>query len=111
MTIYFLKDIISGTKKRVPGKEVRHIAIPQYENLTIEKIAIFVNTYGKVADYLPDGKEIQKVPKQWIANVCHSVLKNIFADWVKEQVTKRNEDMLKQKGLIIEMDPEMAAAF
>ena len=93
------------------GKEVRHIAIPQYENLTIEKIAIFVNKYGNVIDYLPDGKEIQKVPKQWIANICHSVLKNIFSDWVKEQVAKRNEDMLNQKGLIIEMDPEMAAAF
>jgi hypothetical protein len=58
VTIYFLKDIISGKKKRVLGKEVRHIAIPQYENLTIEKIAIFVNSYGSVVHYLPDGKEI-----------------------------------------------------
>ena len=63
MTIYFLKDIISGRKKRVLGKEMRHIAIPQYENLTIEKIAVFVNNYGSVVNYLPDGKEIQKVPK------------------------------------------------
>ena len=93
------------------GKDVRHIAIPQYQGLTINDIAVFTNRYGSVGAYLPDGKEIQKVPKQWIANVCHSVLKNIFADWVKEQIEQRNKELVQQKGLIIEMDPEMAAAF
>ena len=28
VTIYFLKDLATGKKKRVYGKEVRHIAIP-----------------------------------------------------------------------------------
>jgi len=60
---------------------------------------------------LPDGGEIQKVPKQWIANVCNSILKKVFSEWVKDQVAKRNKEVLKQKGLLIDMDPEMAAAF
>ena len=111
MTIYFLKDLISGKKKRVLGKDVRHIAIPQYEGLSINDIAAFVNQYGSVGDYLPDGGEIKKVPKQWIANICHSVLKNVFAEWVKNQVEKRNKELVKQKGLLIDMDPDMAAAF
>ena len=34
-----------------------------------------------------------------------------FSDWVKSQVAKRNKEMLQEKGLIIEMDCEMAAAF
>ena len=93
------------------GKDVRHITIPQYKGLNINDIAAFTNKYGTVGSYLPDGNEIQKVPKQWIANVCHSVLKNIFADWVKEQVAQRNDKLLQEKGLIIEMDPEIAAAF
>ena len=49
--------------------------------------------------------------KQWIANVIHSVLKKTFSDWVKQQVEKRNEELIVDRGLTIEMDPEVAAAF
>ena len=51
------------------------------------------------------------MPRQWVANVCATVLKDIFSKWVKEQVNKRNEDLLVEKGLIIEMDPEIAKVF
>ena len=47
MTIYFLKDLISGKKKKIYGKDVRHVTIPQYENLTIEAISNFVTQYGE----------------------------------------------------------------
>ena len=66
------------------GKDVRHITIPQYKSLKIEKIAEFVSPYNKVGQYLPDPKEIPKLPKQWIANICNTVLKDIFSAWVKE---------------------------
>ena len=60
---------------------------------------------------MPDGKEVLKMPKQWIGNIVHSVLKNIFSDWVKMQIERRNEEMLVERGLTIDMDPEVAAAF
>ena len=63
VTIYFLKDLISGKKKKIYGKDVRHVTIPQYENLTIEAISNFVTQYGEVEDYLPDAIEIPKIPK------------------------------------------------
>ena len=63
MTIYFLKDFISGKKKKIYGKDVRHVTVPQYENLTIEAISKFVTQYKHVGDYLPDPIEIPKVPK------------------------------------------------
>ena len=44
VTIYFLKDLFRSKKKRILGKDIRHIAIPQYENLTINKILEFVST-------------------------------------------------------------------
>ena len=61
--------------------------------------------------YLPEPKEIKKIPKQWLANVCHTVLKDIFKTWVKAQVDKRNKEMAIKKDLLIECDPEIAAAF
>ena len=111
VTIYFLKDLVYGKKKRIYGKEVRHIAIPQYENLTIEKIAEFVAPYHTIHHYLPDEKEIPKVPKQWLANVCNSVLKDVFKGWVKDQVTARNKTLAIEKGMMIECDPEIAQFF
>ena len=64
-----------------------------------------------MGEYLPDGDDLKKVPKEWIANICASVLKNIFTDWVKKQVNKRNRELIVQKGLAIDMDPEIAEIF
>ena len=74
-------------------------------------MANFVAPYDMVGNYLPDPKEIPKVPKQWIANVCHTLLKNVFSDWVKEQVEERNKGLLVKKELLIDVDPEIAKAF
>ena len=84
MTIWFLKEMISGQKKVVYAKDVRHIAIPGYEGLTLKDIAGFLQNYREVIDYLPDGNEIRKVPKQWIANICATVLKEVFSEWVRQ---------------------------
>ena len=65
---------MSGTKTPIYGPDVRHVTIPQYEGLGIQDIANFVNTRANVLPFLPDGKELSKTPKQWIGNVCASVL-------------------------------------
>ena len=52
-----------------------------------------------------------KLPRQWIANVCHTLLKNTFSDWVKQQVNERNKNLLVKKEMLIDVDPEIADAF
>ena len=111
MTIYFLKDLVSGAKTPIYGPDVRHVTIPQYEGLGIKDISNFVQNKPIVFPYLPEGKELWKVPKQWIANVCASVMKNIFTDWVSKQVEDRNSKLIVDRGLHIQMDPKIAAIF
>ena len=82
---------------------MRHVTIPQNENLTIEAISKFVTQYGEVGDYLPDPIENPKIPKAWIANIC--------ASWVAKKVNERNEELVVKKKLVINMDPEIAAVF
>ena len=106
-----MKDLISGKKKRIKGKEVRNVNIPAYDNLTISCIAAFVNPYKQVGHYLPENKEIPKLGKQWIGNVCATVLQDIFTDWVAEKVDERNESLVTKKVLVISMDPEIAKIF
>ena len=51
------------------------------------------------------------MPKEWICNVCATVLRGLFTGWVKNQIETRNEKVTKQQDLMIEMDSEVLEAF
>ena len=82
--MYFLKDIIERKKAYLHNDAIKNIHIPQYKNLTIEKVLEFVSTHQDVGLYLPDEPDLAKVPKQWIVNVCATVLGQDFKDWVAD---------------------------
>ena len=109
MIIYVSNWIIfSGVK----AKDVRHIQVPQYEGLSLKHIADFLNNgQQKVWDYMPDRQEIHKVSKEWICNVCATVLGGLFSGWVRNRIEERNEHVKQNKNLMIAMDADVAAAF
>ena len=62
--------------------------------------------------YLPEPNlELPKVPKQWLANVCATVLQDKFSNWVKAQVEARHEKVAVKKDVLITMDQEMLDIF
>jgi len=86
--------------------------VPHYENLSLEKIKAFCSGHeNDIDNYLPDKQELHKISREFICNVCATVLKNIFTDWIKEQIEERNEEMKEKKDMNIELDPDIAAAF
>jgi len=59
--------------------------VPHYENLSLDKIKAFCSGHqNDIDNYLPDKKELFKVSREFICNVCATVLEDIFTDWVKE---------------------------
>ena len=52
-----------------------------------------------------------KLPKEWVANVAYSVMGDQFSDWVEQQIEERNARIAEQGNLLMEMDPEVYAAF
>ena len=58
--------------KAIFGDEVKHIALPQYENLTLDLILDFGLAYKVVVDCLPVLREIRKMPRQYICNVIYT---------------------------------------
>ena len=56
-------------------------------------------------------REIHKVSREFLFNVYATVLKNIFTDWIKQQIDERNEEMKEKRDMNIELDPDIAAAF
>ena len=86
--------------------------MPYYESLSLEKIQQFCQQHpNEINCYLPDSRELHKVSREWICNIVATVLKNIFTDWVREQIEERNEELTLKKGLDIELDEDIAAAF
>ena len=90
---------------------VKRISIPAYFGLGIKEICNFLMQYPHMAQWLPDLKEIPRLPKEFLGNIACTVLGNVFSDWVKEQIEARNAKVLVDRNNNIEMDPEMAAAF
>ena len=82
VTIYFLKDIIARRKAYVKNDQVKTLYVPQYKNLSVEKILEFVSDLHVVHNYFPDDIDLPKVPKQWLVNVCTAVLGEGFKEWV-----------------------------
>ena len=83
-TIYFLKDIISRRKRYLENDEVKTLHVPQYKNLTLEKIMDFVRDKPRINQYLPDEVDLPKIPKQYVVNLCTAVLGETFKDWVHD---------------------------
>ena len=51
------------------------------------------------------------MPKQFIVNVLYTSLGDTFSNWVKDRIVERNEKVVKEKNLMIDMDPAVANAF
>ena len=69
-------------KGYIRNDQVQTLFVPQYNNLSLERILNFVGDKPNISDYLPDDLDLPKVPKQWIVNVCAVVLGDEFRNWV-----------------------------
>ena len=61
--------------------------------------------------HMPIEKEMDKLPKGWIANVAYTLVGDDFATWIMNQVDARNLKIAQDRNLMINLDPEIAAAF
>ena len=90
---------------------LRHIAVPFYEGLTVQAMLHESLKYPQVADYLPEEKDLAKVPRQWLANVIFSVAGEPFSAWVDEVISSRNSKISANEKKHVMMDEDVYAAF
>ena len=111
VTVWHLKDVQSGAKKRIKSDQAKHINVPQFEGLSIKDMQAFATAYPQLARYFPIEKEMEKLPRQYIANVIYTIVGNPFAKWVESQMRKRNDKIKAEQDMMIDMDPEIAEIF
>jgi hypothetical protein len=96
----------------VKSKNVKHIYCPQYEGLTIQEVMKLIDRYAELQIYFPTLEmERKRLQKQWILNVAYSIVGDDFANWVQEGIQARNQKMVQEKNMLIEVDQEIFDAF
>ena len=110
-TIYFLKSVVSGSKRFIDNDRVRYLSLPQYEDLTIRDILQQALDSGKCHDYLPEPDEFGKLPRQWLINLAYTLVGQPFADWAWGILEARNQRLMDEQKLGIDIDPEILRRF
>ena len=61
--------------------------------------------------YLPNGPDLDRMNRQWCINIVYSVCGSPFKSWVQGTIDERNAKVEDKRNLMIDFDPEIAAAF
>ena len=85
--------------------------VPQYEGLSIETILEKGEENPQVAKYLPDERDLPRLPRSFIVNVTYTLLGDSFKTWVHKRIKERNDKIAENQKLIIELDAPIAHAF
>ena len=85
--------------------------VPQYEGLSIDRILEKGQEHPQVVNYLPDERDIERLPRSFIVNVTYTLMGEKFKSWVHEVIVERNNRIAENRKLIIELDPAVAIAF
>ena len=85
--------------------QVKTINVPFFEGLSIDCMLHWAaKRPEKVMEALPAVKrELDKLPRAYIANVIHTLVGEPFVKWVEKQVNDRNAKLQREADMI-EMD-------
>ena len=104
-TIDHLREVASNKRKVIYAKDVKHISIPHFEGLKIEAMLDWARQYPEVLRALPsEEREIKKLHRQWVANLIYTIVGAPFQTWVNNLIQARNQAIIDDRDLNIEMD-------
>lgn len=95
----------------IKAKDIQVFNVPQYEGLGIEQILEKGQDHPQIANYLPDERDIPRLPRSFIVNVTYTLMGEPFRNWVHAVIKERNNRIAENQKLIIELDPAVAIAF
>ena len=112
VTVWHLRNLARGERTRIEAKDVKHVAIPQFEGLGIREMLEYASKVPAVMRALPAAaKEKEKMPRQYLGNVIHTLVGKRFREWIDAKLEERNEKLVEKKEMIIEIDPQIEALF
>ena len=112
ITVWHLRDLAGGKRKFVKAAEVKTIQVPHFDGLTFDSMMYHAKKFPGFQNYLPaDDREVEKLPRAYIANLIYTIVGQKFKDWVQQKIQERTKKIMEEQDLAIEMDPEVYMAF
>ena len=87
------------------------ISVPQYEGLSIENILERGREHRELELYLPEERDMERLPRQFIATIVRGLLTDKFDTWVSEIIEQRNDYARSKRKLEIELCPEIFSIY
>ena len=70
-------------KKKIKNVDVKVVHVPHFEGLTMATMLDYASQHPQVLKYLPElEREIEKLPRAYVANVIYTVVGDPFKTWV-----------------------------
>ena len=66
----------------IKSDDICHLHVPYYEGLSIEEIVQESKKYPNVKDYLPEGPDLARMPRQWCINIVYTIAEEPFEAWI-----------------------------
>ena len=111
MTIFHLKDLMAGKRRRIKAVDVKVITVPHFKGLKVEAMFAWAKAFPEVMRAFPTiQREIDDLPRPYVANVINTIKPLEFATWVNRKVDERHEARTVQQDNI-QMDAEINACY
>ena len=92
MTIYHLRDLVSGDRTRIKATDVKVRTVPHFKGLTLDAMYYFAATYPDVMKAFPSVKrERDDLPRAYVVNVINTLKPQEFGTWVDRLVNDRHK--------------------
>ena len=93
------------------AKDIQVLFAPHYKGLKIQSFLEEGYKDPNVKHYLPDQKDLYRLPRQYIVNIIYTLIGQPIKDFVNKFIRKRNDEIAQNRNLLIALDPQIAAAF
>ena len=92
MTIFHLRDLVAGTRKRIKAVDVKVITVPHFKGLKLEAMFEFASQFEEVMKAFPTvRREREDLPRSYVANVINTLRPGEFGTWVNRLVNDRHQ--------------------
>ena len=87
VTVFHLRDLASGKRQIIKADNVKTIHVPHFEGLTLDTMLYHARKSAQVVKALPvEPREIDKLPRSYVANVIYTIVGERFKQWVESQI-------------------------
>ena len=90
---------------------IKVLAVPNYEGLAIDDFLEKAKNYQIMSSYLPEERDIHRLPRCFIINVLYTMIGEDIKLHVKRIIEARNKAVIDHQRMALELDDDIRRAF